>query len=745
MPEPVARWSAAWYAFEANVTQSSPESGGARPTSLWRRWGVAAAAALTVATLSVHPAFDRLDGASIDTLFWLRDQAFAGSTGANSTPLSQGGDSPTVVIAIDEETYRRPPFNGLPKALWTPQLAQIIERVLDAGATVIGQDIILPTSAERFIKGYDRSYLLALRQGARDGRMVLGKVQHLAKPLSPFAGYSFAVGHGKNIRLVNLIRDGDGVIRRVPLTFEKVAGDGSTSKEASFVLEVAARARGITPVLAEDGTIVFDGRRIHGGRNNELLLNFATGDGGIPVYSLADLLACDEGGGTAFFTKAFAGKAVILGAALDVEDRKLTSTRLARAPDRAWFAPRCAWPVMAELYPSDVVRQSLPGTLILATAVNNILRANPLREPPQGSAFAITLLFAVIATFLAMGRRTLPCLTGLILVLLAWLIMATVLFRDALSLPLFDPIVAATAVFAFILGYRFTVTDREKRHIRRAFSYYLPGPVIERMERSGATPVLGGEIRDLTVFFSDIADFTKLCEGLDPGEVVRLMNRYLDTMTQVIETRGGFVDKYIGDAVVAVFGAPLADPDHALHAVEAALDCQAAIAELTPQLGLPQDRHLATRIGINSGSALIGNIGSKRRFNYTVMGDTVNLAARIEGTNKRYGTGVLISDATAQRLGETIARRPLERVRVIGREEPVLLWEPIAQGHAWNQEAFLRAFEALEEGRYAAAAEHYQDLADNDRTAAVMAARATDLTADPPVEAGPPVYQLDQK
>ena len=169
---------------------------------------VVAATANAVVSLG---AFDSLRGLSADIVFWGRYQAF----GQRYDPAS----SPTVVVAIDEETYRRPPFQTLPNVMWTPQLARVMRAVLAGGAKVVGFDLILPTSVERFVPGFDRDYLIALRDAARDGKVVLGKVQHQMKPISPFPGYSFAVGHQRNIRALNAIEDGDGVIRRLPLWF----------------------------------------------------------------------------------------------------------------------------------------------------------------------------------------------------------------------------------------------------------------------------------------------------------------------------------------------------------------------------------------------------------------------------------------------------------------------------------------------------------------------------------------------
>jgi hypothetical protein len=175
------------------------------------------------------------------------------------------------------------------------------------------------------------------------------------------------------------------------------------------------------------------------------------------------------------------------------------------------------------------------------------------------------------------------------------------------------------------------------------------------------------------------------------------MNVYLDAMTDLIEARGGFVDKYIGDAILAIFGAPRADPKHATHAVEAALLCQKALDDIEPKLGLPDGRRLRMRIGIHSGPALIGNIGSSRRFNYTAMGDTVNLASRLESANKLYGTDILMSESTASQLSDEFGFHRLERVHVQGRDEPVVLYRPLGFSNQLKAEDHERvsAFEAM--------------------------------------------------
>ena len=627
-----------------------------------RRSIIVALAAATVTTaILATPLFDRLRGFSLDSLFWLRFEVFG--------PQQEPEDSHVVVVAIDEESYRRPPLAELPKVLWTPEFARVIEALLAADAKVIGQDIVLPTTAESFLPGRDRDYLLALRAGGAAGRIVLGRVQHLAKPLSPHPGQSFAVGP-QNVRLLNLSTDGDSIVRRLPLGFE-VSHGGETRVEPGFATELAARYLGAAPDFSDHAVRLGD-RQVPLQAGRTMLLNFAGGGQAIPVYSFADILACSEAGETAFLAEHFRGKVVILGAALDKEDRILTSMRFTTAPDGTWFAPRCVNPVMTELYDGSVTRESIPGPFIFATAINNLVDGTQLRPAHPLLGYGAIWLVAVLTGLLLLGRRPWPAALLVGGLFLLWAAIATAAFEQRLVLPLYQPMMAAALTFAIELAHRYGLVDRQKRTIRRAFALYLPSEVIDQMTEEDRLPALGGETKELSVLFSDLAGFTSLVERMAPTEVVRFMNRYLTAMTEVIEDHGGFVDKYVGDAVIAVFGAPLDDDRHACQAVGAALACQERLAALRPEIGID----LRMRIGINSGPMLIGNIGSERRFNYTVMGDAVNLAARLETANKEHGTEILVSAATRAACGEAFAFREVGRISVKGREEQVTVFTP---------------------------------------------------------------------
>ena len=703
----------------------------------------ATAAALVVSGIFALPALDRVENISLDSLFWLRHTVW----GQRHAP----DESHAVVIAIDEETYRTAPFRDVPKVMWTKEIGAVLDGVREAGADVIGFDIILPTSVEPFIRGFDRDFMLALRRASLENKIVLAKVQHQVKPISPFPGHSFAVGHQRNIRSVNLYDDADGIIRRVPLFFDADETGGGVRRETSLSLELAARTLDQAPRIdRESGEVYLGTYRIPGGPENALTVNF---DGGasVPTYSLADIHACVTAGKEKFLADHFAGKAVLLGVVLDVEDRKITSKRFITAADGDAMGERCVTPPPVDLYNASLKRDSIPGVYIHAAAINNLLRGEALSVPARTWNSLITAAFALLVAGLAMRLVAWRAGVAILMGGVIWLGISTALFRSGLVLPLFNPLIAGAFPFAILLGYRFAVSDKDKRRLRHAFAFYLAPALVDRMEEKGEAPELGGESRELTVLFSDIEGFTAISEKLSAERLVAGLNIYLSEMTDIIEWHGGFVDKYIGDAIVAVFGAPLEDADHARHAVAAALACRARLAEMPGVFAGREELTLRARIGLNTGDMLVGNIGSKRRFNYTVMGDAVNLAARLEGANKAFGSAILVSESTARACGDAIAMRELDFIRVIGREAPLSVYEPMCLSEQLDPgtkealAAFAQALTHYRKRNFEAAALVLEAMAPDDVVAARFAVRARAMMATPPPPDWQGINELSQK
>ncbi|HEY1981308.1 MAG TPA: adenylate/guanylate cyclase domain-containing protein [Xanthobacteraceae bacterium] len=696
----------------------------------------ACAAALIAAcagAVTALPALDVLHGLSIDALTALRWHVYG--------PMHVPAASPAVVVALDEETYRTPPFAGTPNITWTHEIATVLNAVVAGGAKVVGFDIVFPTSIEQSqipfgdetlgakVRGFDGDFLRALALGGRAGKVVLGEAQHSDYPLLPAPAQRIAVGRERNIRSLNAYTDKDDVIRRMPLS---VVIDGT--RQPSMSVELAARALGATPEIAPDGVMTLAGYRIPSAVRNTLTVNFDGGAGDIPTFSLADLRACVDKGDTDFFRRYFDGKVVIIGTRLDVEDRQITSKRFATEPEGA-DGPRCVLPAPAT---GKFARDAIAGVYIHATAVDNLIDHDALVELGRLSNALIAIAFSSLAALTVLFLPLLGAVIACVSMAGAWTEGAIFAFKHAVSLPLIEPLLAGGITVAATTGYRFLIADKDRRFLRRSFGLYLAPAVIERMMTSKSPPALGGETRNVTVFFSDVAGFSGIAEQLTPTDLVALMNEYLSAMTDIVQEYGGFVDKYIGDAIVAIFGAPLDDPEHAANAVRAAIRCHGKLNELNRTLTLPSGRKLGHRIGLNSGDALVGNIGSRQRFNYTVMGDVVNLASRLEGANKYFGTSIMVSESTYNLAQAACMWRELDVVRVVGRAEPVRIYEPLSlKGEETPQQAagaaiYAKALACWRARDFAACAEALGTIVDIDPASLWLRQRAQIFAQDPP-------------
>jgi adenylate cyclase len=706
----------------------------------------AVAIALMAGILVASPALDLLRGLSLDALTTLRWRLLG--------PRYEPATSPTVVIAFDEATYRTPPFEGSPTVTWTREIGRVVSATIAGGARVIGFDVVFPTSIEQSeipfgdetlgarMRGFDRDFLRALAVPARAGKIVLGEIERGDAPIVPAAGQRIAVGHQRNIRAMNVYSDADEVVRRVPLMLTV-----DDSAVPAMAVELAARALGAEPERAADHGWTLAGYRIPTAVPNTMTLNFEGGTNDIPTYSLADLRACVEKGNAEFFRRHFDGKVVLVGSTLDFEDRKLTSKRFATTPAAA-AAERCVLPPPA---PTALVRNTIDGVFIHATAVNNLLRRDAVTELGRATSGLIVTGTAVLAGFAALTLAPMVAVLSFLALALVWTAAATVTFGKALALPLFEPFLAGALALVATTGFRLVVTDRDKRFLRKSFALYLAPTVIEKMVSASKLPQLGGETRIITVFFSDVAGFSSFSETMTPAEIVTVMNRYLSAMSDIIEQHGGFVDKYIGDAIVAVFGAPVEAASHAADAVRAALCCGERLSQLNRAAEASGAQVLGHRIGLNSGRALVGNIGSHRRFNYTVIGDSVNLASRLESANKYFGTSVLASEMTMKLADAGFVWREIDAIRVKGRTQPVKIYEPLAEaGHATpvqiaQAESYARGLAAWRRHDFAAAADEFARLAATDPPSAMFLSRAKKLATVPPGSAWEPISTLEDK
>lgn len=533
---------------------------------------------------------------------------------------------PVVILAIDEPTFQELQHTWpFPRSVH----AALLKRLHDEGAAAVGLDIVF---ADPSTETEDAALAQAI---AETGPVVLAATREKidssnaalwldVMPLQRFLDAGADAGDA------GVEPDDDFVVRRVP-----VAREGFALRLA----QRAAEARGKLPVLRHFDWIGYRGPR-----------------GTFDTRSYYQAL--EPGLLPAGF---FKNKIVLVGRSAR------TATELSRSQADLFNSP----------FGTAGGERLFPGVELQATLVDNYLTGGGLRTVPEGWTLA---LVALLVPLLLWGNRRLhpagaAALAAALVAAIAgasWWLFG----RFQLWWPPLLPAAAALAVYgaAALAGYAFV--RRRARQTRAMFAQYVPPAVVSRLIAQPELMRLGGEAREVTLMFTDLANFTTLSEQLSAEQTVEVLTAYFNAMTPIVHATGGTVDKFIGDAVMAFWGAPLDDPQHAEHAVTAAISMQQAMQVLVADLrarGLPP---IHMRIGLHTGRVVVGNVGSEQRFSYTAIGDAVNLAARLEGANKAFGTGILLSAATAAQLPSSVALRALDDVVVKGKTEPVRVFTP---------------------------------------------------------------------
>jgi len=333
-------------------------------------------------------------------------------------------------------------------------------------------------------------------------------------------------------------------------------------------------------------------------------------------------------------------------------------------------------PVLHDVYPAPPGHMS--GVMIQGNAILTILNKEfnyRLRREASNVFLFIICLFCSYIFFLAPARISmLVLIISPITISLMSFIFASV--TDIFFYPM-ESIFSIGILCISGTGYQFAAERKQRVAIKNAFQYYLHPDVVNQIIKDPRLLKLGGEKKVLTVFFSDIANFTSISENRSPESVVSLLNEYLSEMTDIIFDFGGTVDKFEGDAIMAFYGAPLPQEDHALLACQAALEMQRCLKELRHDWRTKGEPEFYVRMGLNTGPVLVGNMGSHSRMDYTVIGDTVNLASRLEGVNKVFGTEIIISEHTNEDVKGELVTRELGTIRVVGKTKPVRIYELI--------------------------------------------------------------------
>ncbi len=456
--------------------------------------------------------------------------------------------------------------------------------------------------------------------------------------------------------------DRDGVVRRVPMLVryeDKFYG--------SLALEVVRRHLGADDVVPRFEQPLFNSRGYPG------LEWLQVGDIRIPVDGGVKTLVPYRGGIGSF--PYVPATAVLHGTA----DKNLLKGRIVLLGTSAPGLLDLRATPMAEAY---------PGVEVHANLIAGMLQGTTLEFPEYTLGAEVVMLIIVGVGMMLAGALLSPLYTMLFTLvgIAAYLAFNHFVWSQGqIVLPVASGVLMVLVMFLVYMSYGYFVETRGKRQITGLFGQYVPPELVDEMARAPTQYSLEADSRELTVLFSDVRGFTTISEGLAPRDLSELMNMYLTPMTEVIHHSRGTIDKYMGDAIMAFWGAPLADADHARHALEAAMQMLARLPEINQAFrarGWP-DVHIG--IGLNSGLMNVGNMGSEFRMAYTVLGDAVNLGSRLEGLTKTYGVLLIVSETTRELVPE-YAYRELDRVRVKGKSKPVAIFEPLCRSEELDVE-----------------------------------------------------------
>lgn len=508
---------------------------------------------------------------------------------------------------------------------------------------------------------------------------------------------------------INSIRDDDGVTRRMPLVSE-YGGRFYMPLGLAVVLAELGKP-GDTKYLIGDRTLYAGGMELPVSNGASIVLD-DLGPGRIPRISAADVLAHRTP------EAALAGKLVFVGFTYAAFDKVITPLHLAA-----------------------------DGVDLHATLVENLLGGRLIRQTGDLATILATLLLCgcVCAAQLRRVRRR-PWIPPLIAIaaLGLYVALAIILFAKGTVIAIGLPAVLATLVLVAATIGGLATEGREKAKLRAVFSQYVAGPVVDRILAEPSRAKLGGERKELTVLFSDIRGFSLFSEGMAPEQLASFLGEYLTPMTELVLASGGTLDKYIGDAVMAIWGAPIDLADHPARACEVALRMQEVLVALNATWAKSKKPVVAIGIGINTGAMAVGNMGSAARFDYTVLGDQVNLAARLEALTKEYGIAILCGEATARTAGDGFVFREVDLVRVKGRAGAVPVFELVGRKGTRVDPTFATALAAYRAREFATAGAQFAALGD-DPVAEVMAARCERLVEEPPPEDWDGVYEQRSK
>lgn len=587
-------------------------------------------------------------------------------------------DTTVVLVAISNEADQEIPY----KYPWpTRYYAKLVENLNIAGAKAIGFDVIFdnedqysPKNDSIFARALQKYDNVVLAGNIHSERQYRGSGSSSYSKMLVEANSILAGASSNQMGLVSTVRDLDDQFRRYPLY--RTYNNKTYYPLGLELLRVYNGWEDLPPVENNKNYFTFGSYRIPKYDNQAMSINYFGGPYSFPVHSFE--MVIDD----TTVTLVTEEEAFPINSFSD-PDYGLQSNNVFK--DKIVLVG-ATMPVLNDFHATPFANDgSMPGYEIHANAIQTILSGKYIHHPPVWFNLLLLLvisIFIVVAINRSSGRLAFFQFSCIALLVVVLIITGFIHFDYMIKAS--GPLMAVVFGYLGTLSYNFVGEQREKKRIRDMFSTYLSPTVVNQMIESESEPQLGGDETHITAFFSDIEAFSSFSEQMQPRPLVELINEYLSEMTDIIIDEGGTLDKYIGDAIVAFFGAPISMSDHAYRACVVSQLMQDRMTSLCEKWAAEGNRwpeavhYMRNRTGINTGIMLTGNMGSSRRFNYTIMGDNVNLAARCESAGKIYGVYSLVTAETkreAEEFGDRCVFRYMDRIKVKGRRQPVDIYE----------------------------------------------------------------------
>ncbi|MFA6528410.1 MAG: adenylate/guanylate cyclase domain-containing protein [Candidatus Gracilibacteria bacterium] len=400
-------------------------------------------------------------------------------------------------------------------------------------------------------------------------------------------------------------------------------------------------------------------------------------------------------------------------------------------------------PSLHDRYTTPIGDETMYGVEIHANAIQTILDGAYLVDASASVRIATIFAIVFLAVFAFMYLNLWGTFGAFVVMVFGYCVSAKIAFGRGVILDLIYPFVAIVVAYIAVIAIRYFTEVQDKKRVRGAFSHYVAKEVVDEILKTPDALKLGGDKKEITILFADIKNFTNWSESTTPQELSEQLNEYFSAMSEVVMRNRGTVDKFIGDAIMAFWGAPLPLLDHAEMACRAAFEAREKLRELNAKWVACGKHELHFRVGINTGEAIVGNLGSQERFDYTAIGDNVNLASRLEGVNKFYDTEIMISENTYQVIADKFEVRKLDLIRVKGKDNAIGIYEVLGEKGSLSPDAvqivakFGRAYDLYFKGDFTSAKNAFEELVKkvpNDGPSGVYLKRISDLIANPPAK-----------